>query len=402
MSAPAREPDDRTPLIHQESPAPPEQSPSFLDKTLVKILIGLSSFVILILVAGLTVFIAIRPHSRRAPSAKDLTSCAWNTLESRVYVLDVEPIDRTEFLSRQATLAATLKEEGIDAYITEPSASSLYYFNISASYSLSERPFLAILSSNGSFSYLAPEFELGRIAGLDMVYDEKTIIEWKEEESPYAALKREIGNGISKVMVDEQARFFITSGLEAANFTVLPVSPSITSLRAVKSDAEIEILQAINQYTIYVVRSLQQCLQIGITQESLFDAAHTLFSRAGVGLGFWAVVLFGEQAANPHGGSKGKTLEEGEFVLIDIGSKLYGYNSDVTRTILPDNGVVSEALMDVWYLVRAAQEVAIETTSEGTLCSAVDAASRYVDGSSSVAVSFLCNIPNITTSRTGK
>ena len=377
MSSPAREPDDRTPLIDQESPAPPAQWQSFLDKTRGKIIIGLAFFVILVLAAGLTVFLAIRNSPSPIPSTKELTSCAWDSLQSQVYILDVEPIGRTEFLNRQARLAATLEKEGVDAYITEPSASSLYYFNISASYSLSERPFLAILSSNGSFSYLAPEFELGRIAGLDMVYKEKTIIEWKEEESPYAALKRESGNGISNVMVDEQARFFITSGLEAANFTVLPVSPPVTSIRAVKSDTELEILQAINMYTLQVVRSLQKCIQVGITQESLFDAAHSLFTRAGVGLGFWAVVLFGEQAANPHGGSMGKTLEDGEFVLIDIGSKLYGYNSDVTRTILPTNSFVSQQLMDVWHLVRDAQEVAVRSTSEGTLCSAVDAASRY-------------------------
>ena len=339
--------------------------------------IGLSFLAALILTGGLTVLLSIPRDRNPTFSVEELHACAWPSLESSVPSLDVSPINKSEFLTRQANLAAALKDEGVDFYITEPSPSSLYYFNISTSYSLSERPFLAILSSNDSFSYLAPKFELSRIAGLEMVYGEKlVIIEWKEEESPYAALKREFGNETTKLMVDEHARFFIASGLQAANFTVLPVSPAIASIRAVKSQAEFNILSAINYFTVSVVRSLQPCIRVGVTQETLFDAARSLFNRAGVGIGFWAIVLFGEQAANPHGGSRGKTLGDGEFVLIDIGSTLQGYGSDVTRTILPSGVTVSDELLDAWYLVQKAQRTAIWNTAEGNRCSEVDAASR--------------------------
>jgi Xaa-Pro aminopeptidase len=376
MSTPSRDPNDTTPLIEPPSSISSTPSPKFLDRPYAKIILGVSFLAALILVGGLTVFFSI-PHERNpAPSVEELHSCAWPYLETSIRLLNVSPIDKAEFLRRQAILAAALKDDAVDLYITEPSPSSLYYFNISTSYSLSERPFLAILSSNGAFSYLAPKFELGRIADLDMVYREKTVIEWKEEESPYAALKRELGNKTVKVMVDEHARFFIASGLQAANFTVLPISPAIASMRTVKSTAELRILGAINYFTIKVVRSLQPCIRVGVTQETLFDAAHSLFNRAGVGHGFWATVLFGEQAANPHGGSRGKSLGHGEFVLIDIGSKLLEYGSDVTRTILPPGSSVSNELLHAWYLVKDAQNAAVRATTEGRRCSDVDAASR--------------------------
>lgn len=377
MSTRTGDTSDRSPLIRSLSPVSSKPSPSFLNKSSVRRIIALlilSGSIFL----GLLGYHIINRGQHTVPSAGDLETCAWSTLHSQLSLLDVPPITRSEFLSRQATLAAALKDEGIDAYITEPSPNSLYYFNISTSYSLSERPFLAILSSDGSFSYLAPKFELGRIAGLDMVYGEKRVIEWKEEESPYTVLKREYGTSNTNVVLDEQARFFIASGLQAANFTVLPASPAIASIRAVKSSSELDILRGINEFTVNLIRSLQPCIRVGITQEALTAAASSLFTRAGVGLGFWAIVLFGEQAANPHGGSKGKTLEDGEFVLVDIGSELHGYGSDVTRTILPAEGSVSQDMMDVWQLVREAQRTAITLMSDGVPCSSVDAASRFV------------------------
>lgn len=309
-------------------------------------------------------------------SCENLEACAWKTLQPHIPLLDISPIDRAEFLKRQSTLAAELDVAGVDAFIMEPSASSSYYANISTSYELSERPFLAVIDRHGQFSYLAPKFELDRIAGLDMVFAKKIVIEWREEESPYEVLKK--ATGYQKIMLDENARFMIASGLQAAGIDVIITSQTIQSLRAVKTQAELAILRGINEFTLQLVRSVQKCIKIGMTQETVFSAASALFTKAGVGNGFWAIVLFGDQAANPHGGSSGKTLRDGEFVLIDIGSKLHNYGSDVTRTILPSNSKVSKYLMNVWYTVHAAQSAAIGLMNENETCSAVDAASRNI------------------------
>jgi Xaa-Pro aminopeptidase len=305
-----------------------------------------------------------------------LERCAWRDLEPHVHLLDVAPITREEFLQRQSILADALDEAGVDAFITEPSASSSYYANISTSFNLSERPFLVIIDKHAQFSYLAPKFEVGRIARLEMVYRDKNVIEWPEEKSPYEVLAKATGH--KKIMLDEHARFMIATGLQAAGIEVLPTSQNIQSLRAVKTEEELRILRGINDFTLQLVRSLQKCIKIGMTQDSVVSAASRLFGRAGVGKGFWAIVLFGDQAAYPHGGSSGKTLGRGEFVLIDIGSKLHDYGSDVTRTILPAGSEVGKDLMDVWYTVQAAQAAAIELMNVNETCFVVDAAARKV------------------------
>ena len=314
--------------------------------------------------------------SLRSQTPAGLEKCAWSSLKEHASLLSVPPMPRSEFLSRQSTLAAALRDAGVEAFIAEPSASSTYYANMSTSFGLSERPFLMIISASGGFSYLAPRFELGRIAGLEMVAEEKRIVAWKEEESPYEVLKRELG--FKKVMLDEHARFMIAAGLQDVGVEVVPMSRAIQSLRAVKSQAELTILKGINAFTLQLIRALQGCIEVGMSQETVRTAAKGLFTRAGVGEGFWAIVLFGEQAASPHGGSWGKELSDGEFVLIDIGSSLHGYGSDVTRTILPRKSNVSAELLGVWETVHAAQGAAIELMKVNETCSVVDATSRAI------------------------
>jgi Xaa-Pro aminopeptidase len=315
------------------------------------------------------------PRSEQIPSGW-LERCAWRDLEPHVSLLDIPAITREEYLQRQSILAAALDDAGVDAFIAEPSASTSYYANISTSFDLSERPFLMIIDKHAQFSYLAPKFEVGRIANLEMVYKTKKVIEWPEEKSSFEVLKKE--TGYKKIMLDEHARFMIASGLQVAGIEAIPTSQTIRSLRAVKTEEELRILRGINDFTLQLVRSLQKCIKIGMTQEAIVTAASRLFARAGVGKGFWAIVLFGEQAAYPHGGVSGKTLSRGEFVLIDIGSKLHGYGSDVTRTFLPVGSEVSKELRDVWYTVQAAQAAAIERMNVNETCSIIDAASRKV------------------------
>jgi Xaa-Pro dipeptidase len=90
-----------------------------------------------------------------------------------------------------------------------------------------------------------------------------------------------------------------------------------------------------------------------------------------------ALVLFGEDAAFPHGTATPKALGAGDVVLIDGGGSLHGYSSDITRT-----GVFGAPPTDrqrrLWDLVRKAQVAAFEAVRPGVECHAVDAAARRV------------------------
>jgi Xaa-Pro dipeptidase len=90
-----------------------------------------------------------------------------------------------------------------------------------------------------------------------------------------------------------------------------------------------------------------------------------------------SLVLFGADAAFPHGTTKPQPLKAGDVVLIDGGCRLHGYASDITRT-----GVFgappSARQQQVWDTVRRAQEAALRAAVPGAECQAVDTAARRV------------------------
>lgn len=105
---------------------------------------------------------------------------------------------------------------------------------------------------------------------------------------------------------------------------------------------------------------------------------------------FFDIVLFDENASNPHGGTNGsKVLEAETFVLIDVGAHLHGYSSDICRTFFPpffekpsDNGQavaphIAEKLK-VWDIVFEAQTQSIHQFRENETAASVDIAARNV------------------------
>jgi Xaa-Pro dipeptidase len=95
-----------------------------------------------------------------------------------------------------------------------------------------------------------------------------------------------------------------------------------------------------------------------------------------MGLSGSALVLFGEWAALPHGTQQPQQLREGDVVLVDGGTSIEGYASDVTRcTVL---GKPSDKLKRAFDIVRRAQDAALEAARAGRTCGSVDDAARQV------------------------
>jgi Xaa-Pro aminopeptidase len=102
---------------------------------------------------------------------------------------------------------------------------------------------------------------------------------------------------------------------------------------------------------------------------------------------FFDIVLFDEDASNPHGGTDGsKKLTNTTMVLIDVGAHLYGYSSDVCRSFFPpftstDNSTWDaniEHKIAVWHTVFEAQTKSLSALTLGHAAADVDIAARRV------------------------
>jgi Xaa-Pro dipeptidase len=85
-------------------------------------------------------------------------------------------------------------------------------------------------------------------------------------------------------------------------------------------------------------------------------------------------VLFGPNAAFPHGTKNVRNLQQGDVVLVDGGCGVKGYRADVTRTAIL--GKPSDELRKVWETVWNAQQAAFNAIRNGAVCGAVDDAAR--------------------------
>ena len=79
---------------------------------------------------------------------------------------------------------------------------------------------------------------------------------------------------------------------------------------------------------------------------------------------YTSIVAAGANACVLHYVENKHRIEDGDLVLIDAGCELDGYASDITRTF-PANGRFSGPQRDVYELVLAAQQAAIERTRPG-------------------------------------
>ena len=286
------------------------------------------------------------------------------------------PITETERVQRREKAQRLIKELGYSAMLIEPGANMMYFTGIE--WARSERLFALILPQTGKGIVIAPAFEQGRAA--DQVNGRFEIRVWQEDESPealVASILKEWGVATGKLGVDGSARTFVFNEMaHAAPAIQMATAEAITNAcRGTKSAHEIEIMRFANQMTLETYRAAFKTLRAGMTQAELANNVLDGFSKAGFPGGF-ALVLFGESSAYPHGLPKPRTLEENQVVLIDGGTTVHGYQSDMTRTVV--FGAPAPEAKKVFDIVHEAQRQAVAFAGPGKKCGEVDGVARKV------------------------
>ncbi|MGX1803960.1 M24 family metallopeptidase, partial [Brevundimonas naejangsanensis] len=245
----------------------------------------------------------------------------------------------------------------------------------------SERLTGALIHADGRVQYICPRFELDKVAGLTAEAVAGDILTWEEEESPYALAAASIPEG-GVLAIDDQAAAFIWLGLSRVLGAdrVTDGGPLIVAQRSIKSAAEIALLTRAKAITLEVQRRTRHWLKAGVlTSEvkAFIDAEHR--ALGGEGGSWFCLVSFGDDTCLPHGGEGDRALAVDDVVLIDTGTLVDGYHSDITRTYV--FGQPTEDFRRVWTHEKEAQARAFAAAAVGATCASVDAAARdYLTG----------------------
>lgn len=129
------------------------------------------------------------------------------------------------------------------------------------------------------------------------------------------------------------------------------------------------------QLTLEAIQSTKDHMKFGISESETSKILERYMSAFGLDDG-GGLVLFGEDAALPHGHGTDKKLDKHDFVLIDAGGSFHGYISDITRTFALPGSQISSSQARIWEMVKNAQLAALDAGFAGQPANRVDAAAR--------------------------
>ena len=176
-------------------------------------------------------------------------------------------------------------------------------------------------------------------------------------------------------------------GSAAPDLELVPLDAPLAELRAIKDEVELTALEATTALTDACFGHLLTFIREGISEQEIAWELEDWFRRHGAeDLAFEPIVLVGARAAMPHGRPGTTPVRGGEPVLIDFGSQVDGYRSDMTRTVFI--GEPSQQQRELYALVLAAQQAAYDAVQPGVSGTSVDGAAREVIAAAGLAEAF--------------
>ena len=152
-------------------------------------------------------------------------------------------------------------------------------------------------------------------------------------------------------------------------------------LRAVKDAQEIAALRAAGAAADTVAEALfaGEIALIGRTEAEVSSEISRRLIAAGHDRVNFAIVGSGPNSASPHHEPGGRVVGPGEVVVCDFGGSLrlddsVGYCSDITRTVV--TGEAEAEFLELYEVLRLAQEAAVEAALVASPCEEVDRAGR--------------------------
>jgi Xaa-Pro aminopeptidase len=252
-----------------------------------------------------------------------------------------------------------------------------------------ERLTLLVLRPDGPAVLVAPRLEAMAAAGSPAAAEGLVEIEaWDETDDPYvlvAARLRdaELGVPSARVLVDPALPARHLLGLQQALPCRFALSTEVMrQLRITKTGDEVELLRRAARAADRVVARIAAGSLVGRTEAEVSREVRDLLLAEGHDEASFAIVASGPNGASPHHGAGERRLAAGDPIVLDIGGTVDGYGSDITRMLwvagADGRAAPTPEFLQVFELVRAAQEAATAAVRPGARAGALDEVARSV------------------------
>ena len=137
----------------------------------------------------------------------------------------------------------------------------------------------------------------------------------------------------------------------------------IEKQRMIKDEEEISNIQKACEITDNCFSYIIKYIKPGMTEKQIADEIEEYYRQRTDGLAFETIVASGENTSKPHATPTERKIHNKDIITIDMGCKVNGYCSDMTRTIFV--GEVPEEIKKVYNLVLKNQKQTNEDLKDG-------------------------------------
>lgn len=232
-------------------------------------------------------------------------------------------------------------------------------------------PDSAILSTD--FRYIeqaelqAPYFEVARIRGESR---ERHLIELFSDLGA-----RRLGFEANNLCFTDYCH--LKDEAERLNIRFIPTRGVVESLRAVKDAEELAFLVKAAEMADAALNYISEEIHPGMKEKEIaWEIERLLRQEGSEPLPFDIIVASGPNASLPHAKPTERAVSTGESVVIDLGARVAGYASDLTRTLCL--GSPDATFTEIYELVLNAQLTAIDNLEAGMSGEQVDGLARKI------------------------
>lgn len=204
---------------------------------------------------------------------------------------------------------------------------------------------------------------------------------WADADGPDAAL----ADALAELFPDRAGRVVLDETMRA-DFALLLLDAlpgieraftedTVGRLRSMKDEAEFRKLKKSALLNDEAMKAAWGGIKAGMTEKEVARIVSDHFAANGARVQF-SIVGANENGAHPHHATSDRVLREGDAVVLDIGGRIGGYPSDMTRMAII--GEAPEGYGQIHSIVEKAVQAAIAAARPGAPAKAVDKAARDV------------------------
>lgn len=277
--------------------------------------------------------------------------------------------------SRLQSLRDKMRETSVDLVAVGPGSHMEWLTGVRL---LADERTCLLLVTQKTESFVVPALNADEVRKKSPI----AVYPWSDGEGADAAISAAFSGTsaaeIGSVAVDESMRTdfaLLLFSYLPANVEKTFASALVGKLRMVKDDGEIAALkQSAAVADLAVIAAFEGAAQ-GLSEKALAAIVRAEFDRQGATPLFW-MVGSGTNGAFPHHTTSDRRLEVGDAIIIDIGGRIAGFPSDITRMAYV--GTPSAEYRKVHAIVELAVQKALATARPGVAAKDVDEAARKV------------------------